>query len=329
MADSRQKPDKNPPADAPDGENPRLKRHLNSDKCKDNILRAEELAKKTPKKTAIHVSLKAFFFKPKAIVPSVVPPPALLKCASVTPISPVDVAVPAGGPIDASHLLSDNIPMLISTDAQHLCLPWTPNDTHTWPGVHLTQTTIGVHGLDGFVRFIDFFVEHRGLQAQNIRRYIDILLRAIESRFPTAADSAGSRDDDRFTPGKKLVPCIGMQVTFPDGKSHHTDYPFGLHRQFTLPCYYSKGEPFFIQSQMHTRGLCEPGKMCRRCNELSSDNMLVGILDRIRNGIPENSTFIFMPISVLIDALRNRVQQYRGLKLTRLNDLRKLFGKLT
>ncbi|KAJ7913114.1 hypothetical protein B0H13DRAFT_2232374 [Mycena leptocephala] len=49
---------------------------------------------------------------------------------------------------------------------------------------------------------------------------------------------------------------------------------------------------------------------------------------RIQFGIPENTPFAFMPIGVLIDSLRNKAQQYRGLKLTRLNDLRALTGKM-
>ncbi|KAJ7469170.1 hypothetical protein FB451DRAFT_1340217 [Mycena latifolia] len=105
-----------------------------------------------------------------------------------------------------------------------------------------------------------------------------------------------------------------MEISFPAGKSHHSDYPFALHRQFTLPWdYYSKGEHFFLQSQACTRGLSGRGQMCRPCNDISSHNMLKGILERIQYGIPESTP-------VLIDMLRD--------KLTRLNDLRKLFGKL-
>ncbi|KAJ6523229.1 hypothetical protein DFH09DRAFT_937986, partial [Mycena vulgaris] len=135
---------------------------------------------------------------------------------------------------------------------------------------------------------------------------------------------------DRYAPVvEDLTPCVGMEIRFPAAKSHHTDYPFGLHRKYTLSWdYYSKSERFFLQSQKCTRGLCPMGQLCRPCNDILSNGVLKGILERIKYGVPESTPFIFMPISVLIDVLRSKVQLLRGFKLTRLNDLRKLFSKL-
>ncbi|KAJ6603959.1 hypothetical protein B0H10DRAFT_1821788 [Mycena sp. CBHHK59/15] len=135
---------------------------------------------------------------------------------------------------------------------------------------------------------------------------------------------------DRYAPlVKELTPCVEMQIAFPIGKSHHTDCPFALHRQYTLSWdYYSRGELFFIQSQKCTRALCAIGQLCRPCTDLLSDGVLKGILQRIKSGIPENTPFTFMPISILMDLLRSKSHQCRSLKLTRLNDLRALSSKM-
>ncbi|KAF8169580.1 hypothetical protein K438DRAFT_1537109, partial [Mycena galopus ATCC 62051] len=124
-------------------------------------------------------------------------------------------------------------------------------------------------------------------------------------------------------------PCIGMEIASPHGKSHHTDYPFALHQKYTLSWdYYSKGERFFIQSQKCTRCLCTLGQLCGPCTDVLSDSVLKGILQRIKFGMPDNTPFTYMPIGVLIDSLRTKAHQYRGLKLTRLNDLRTLASKI-
>ncbi|KAJ7737509.1 hypothetical protein B0H16DRAFT_1762357 [Mycena metata] len=215
------------------------------------------------------------------------------------------------------------------------------------PELALDYVRRGSYGLDGFLNFFRYFVEERGLRGHLITGYMEVLLRAMEARFPTASDSAAARPaakavsdteiirlpsmaEDRYADDDlgNLRPCIGMQLRFPEGKSHHTDYPFGLHRKYSLSWdYYSKGERFYIQSQACTRGLCAAKQSCRPCDKLLSDSVLKGIFQRIQNGTPENIPFAFMPISVLIDSLRRKSDLFRGLKLTRLNDLRALTSK--
>ncbi|KAJ7840985.1 hypothetical protein B0H13DRAFT_1466627, partial [Mycena leptocephala] len=124
-------------------------------------------------------------------------------------------------------------------------------------------------------------------------------------------------------------PCTGLVVIFPEGRSHHVDYPFGLHKQYDLPWdYYSKRDRFFVQSQHCRRSLVTPGTGCAPCDEILRNDVFRGIMQRIGLGIHENTPIIYMPIASLIDTVRKKSDQCRGLKLTKLNVVRKLLGKM-
>ncbi|KAJ7167785.1 hypothetical protein C8R46DRAFT_1270144 [Mycena filopes] len=203
----------------------------------------------------------------------------------------------------------------------------------------------GRYGLDGLHQFLCYFVERRGLLGVRIQEYVAALMSAIEMRFPSAnsaavrtgAKSVADTEIIRLPPMSEdfhapvlddLRPCVGIEIRFPVGKSHHSDYPFGLHRQYSLPWdYYSKGDRFFIQAQACARGLCPVGNTCVHCTRILSHTVLKGIFQRLQSGVPEHTPYSFMPSSVLIDLLRRKSDLYRGLKLTRLNDLRALTSK--
>ncbi|KAK7013774.1 hypothetical protein R3P38DRAFT_2465996, partial [Favolaschia claudopus] len=120
-------------------------------------------------------------------------------------------------------------------------------------------------------------------------------------------------------------PCCGMLIMFPEGRSHHVDYPFGLHQQYPLPWdYYSQRDKFYVQSHHCLRSLRAGGKSCNSCEALLRDDVFVGILQRIAGGIHPSTPLIYRPISVLVETVRNKSDECRGMKLTKLNLVRKL-----
>ncbi|KAJ7078273.1 hypothetical protein B0H15DRAFT_804878 [Mycena belliarum] len=208
----------------------------------------------------------------------------------------------------------------------------------------LEYAKMGKYGIEGFCRFFDIFIEQRGLRGRLIQEYFELLIKIIDLRFPLT-NSASVRDGGKtVAPGQLYrtlphpqenfpsdieltVPCFGLEIRFPAGQSHHTQYPFGLHKQFVLPWdYYSRSERFYIQSKTCKRGLVAPGHGCSACEGLLLNDVLVGVLQRAAHGVHENTPLIYMPIGVLVTVLRRRIDQCRGLKLIKLNDTRKLLG---
>ncbi len=56
-------------------------------------------------------------------------------------------------------------------------------------------------------------------------------------------DAVDSENDDKAA-------CKGIVVSFPDGQSYHTSYPFGLHTKLQLPWHYhcAADDIFHLQS---------------------------------------------------------------------------------
>ncbi|KAJ7782583.1 hypothetical protein DFH07DRAFT_764716 [Mycena maculata] len=214
------------------------------------------------------------------------------------------------------------------------------------PKLSLAYISLGKYGLTSFCAFFEFFVVERQLKGYQIMPYFDFLLRGVEYRFPSSNDSIAPRDEakrvqdehhralptagqDYPAESNKVKPCTGIELAFPPGGSHHVDYPFGLHQQYNLPWdYYSRHNQFFIQSKNCQRDLVVKGEPCKSCNSLLANDVLLGIIRRIWHGIHENTPLIYMPISGLIDCARRKTVQTRGLKLTKLNVVRQLLGKM-
>jgi hypothetical protein len=50
--------------------------------------------------------------------------------------------------------------------------------------------------------------------------------------------------------GSRKCACKEILIEFPDGKDKHTSYPFGLHKERTLPWnYQSVDDSFYIQAK--------------------------------------------------------------------------------
>ncbi|KAJ7155332.1 hypothetical protein C8R46DRAFT_1196801 [Mycena filopes] len=203
----------------------------------------------------------------------------------------------------------------------------------------------GEYGLDGFCDFFDIFITERGLRGEDIEVYFDFLTRGIERRFPsktsmavrTAPQLAGDElhralpraGEDHALESQKSMPCSGLILGFPSGRSHHTDYPFGLHQQYALTWdYYSKRDQFFVQSHSCIQAMVVPGKACRPCDGIMRNDIFRGVVQRIMHGYLENIPLIYLPIAALMDVARKKTEQCRGLKLTKLNIVRKLAGKM-
>jgi hypothetical protein len=126
--------------------------------------------------------------------------------------------------------------------------------------------------------------------------------------------------------------CVGISLEFPPGKNHHTSYPFSLHNIRTLPWdYHSISDNFFLQSSRCIRWIGtsetpqgEGREACRACKDIRSDDNYSTMMDRINDGVHPNSTLDYQPIGGLIELVRRKTDQIEQMRLTKLNDNRKL-----
>jgi hypothetical protein len=129
--------------------------------------------------------------------------------------------------------------------------------------------------------------------------------------------------------GSKMVACGGNLVLFPPGKSQHTSYPFGLHDRLVIPWdYHSINNKFFLQAKTCMKHLVKDGQVCNACKVLKSTALYDGIMHWIKHGVHENTPLHYHGIGGLITTAQRKNEQVQHLRMTKLNNSRKLLGKV-
>jgi hypothetical protein len=145
---------------------------------------------------------------------------------------------------------------------------------------------------------------------------------------PAAKVSTASKLTPQAVLRKSMATCCGILLTFPAGKNEHISYPFGLHNERPLPWnYQSIDDKFFLRAKSCLGAFVEVEQACPACEGLKSNAVCQGIIERIERGMNENISFAYQPVGGLVSLLRRRVDQVQALRLTKLNDTRKLVGK--
>ncbi|KAH9004151.1 hypothetical protein EDB86DRAFT_3208354 [Lactarius hatsudake] len=252
----------------------------------------------------------------------------------------------------------------------------------------------GPHGLDGFIRFMSFFVQERGLQGALFETKVEAILKEIGDRYPpldppgqpsgaSASKSASTkgtlttamethiesveesvtenrdiinvdeiasemeeakeearnprevrerraiRDADKPLKRPRKWPCEGTRITFPEGTNHHMSYPFGLHSERSVPWnYHSIDDAFYLQAKSCQKISSTEGGTCGNCQTLTSSNLFAGILNRIKFGTHENVPLMYHGVGALIAIARRKTDQIEQLRMSKLNDSRKLLVKV-
>jgi hypothetical protein len=152
----------------------------------------------------------------------------------------------------------------------------------------------------------------------------------------TWPDNAGFIDVDVFE--NKDIPkqlkmsvaaCEGYNITFPEGKSPHTTYPFALHNTIVLPWDYTMKNGtmrlFAHNCSGSSRGLVST---CQPCQQLGKNERLKNIL-RHMEGTHENARFTYHGFDSLQKMLQRKNQLIEFYRLRGLNQARKLLAKVT
>jgi hypothetical protein len=148
------------------------------------------------------------------------------------------------------------------------------------------------------------------------------------------AETSGNVGTRRLDHGRRIGrpkswPCEGLLVVFPEGKNHHTSYPFGMHNEHTLPWNYrSTDDSFYIQAKS-CQGLSPlEGHACEMCQKLTSSRLYIGIIDRIKFGAHESTPYPYYGVGELMTIARRKAKQLDELRMSKLNDSRKLLVKM-
>jgi len=142
------------------------------------------------------------------------------------------------------------------------------------------------------------------------------------------ATSSMTQSVPRAPSPKKPASCPGIVMDMPPGKSALTSYPFALHERLGNPWDISlSGGPLILRAQDCRHIASIHGPKCIECLNLSKNSTLEGILNRMCNGVNENSPFYFHGSGGIIEIMWRKTGQVRALKFNRLGDARKLIRK--
>ncbi|KAI9431976.1 hypothetical protein H4582DRAFT_1821850 [Lactarius indigo] len=139
------------------------------------------------------------------------------------------------------------------------------------------------------------------------------------------ARSISSRKRSMRATEPMTKPCSGAYLAMPDGVLPYSAYPFMLHEAYTLPWnIHIVGHRMFVQS-IQCGGVQETSSdSCRACSQLLTHRIVEGILARIKNGIHENTTYVYQPIGGLIEVLRKKCALLDELRFKQLSISRSL-----
>jgi hypothetical protein len=137
----------------------------------------------------------------------------------------------------------------------------------------------------------------------------------------------------KLTPPIQL--CSGIVIAPPPGKSVHSLYLFALHESLGDPWDYSVSAGKFV---LHSRACrlhlgtipyqCRQINQCQSCSTLSENPNVIGIMNRIHDGVHPSTPFHYHGVGGLITVLHEKAGNVWALCLQWLNDAKKLVIKV-
>ena len=109
--------------------------------------------------------------------------------------------------------------------------------------------------------------------------------------------------------------CGGIHIRFPEGETHHTSYPFGIHAERSIPWdYRSTGDSFYIQAKSCQKPFKEGRGACETCRKLTSNSPYLGIVQRVNHGVRENAPLVYHGVDGIVTIIRRKMEQTEELR---------------
>ncbi|KAF8185817.1 hypothetical protein K438DRAFT_1596789 [Mycena galopus ATCC 62051] len=120
--------------------------------------------------------------------------------------------------------------------------------------------------------------------------------------------------------------CAGYIFPFKANQTASSDYPFRLHDTSSPPWEYSGNNDGVLTLRSIKCGkVCKEHRSnCQACADLPTHPILQGILERAQDGVPESASYVFNPISGLIEHLRRKNGQITQLRLRGFNAVKRI-----
>jgi len=121
-------------------------------------------------------------------------------------------------------------------------------------------------------------------------------------------------------------PCHGTHLNLPPGSSPYKVYPFLLHKTLSLPWGIS-----IIHNKMRVISMTCKGQVnhesadsCIECEKALTHNIMDGIMNRMVNGVHENTPLAYQPPAGLVQVIRRKVHAIDTKRFLALEVARKL-----
>ncbi|KAJ7197097.1 hypothetical protein C8J57DRAFT_1455782 [Mycena rebaudengoi] len=204
----------------------------------------------------------------------------------------------------------------------------------------------GSMGLDGFLKFLTYFVQERGVREEDFGAKIQQILDAIaflipdpKPKTPTPLVAAPSMLTGTFaslkpmrTKSNLLRMFLRHRFIFPlrSGQTVSSAYPPMLHDKFNLSWDYAVKRGVLYLTAHTCSGERQSGRRnCEECAGLERNTFLKGIISRSQEGIHENTSLMFMPPAALVAIVQTKNEQISGLRMGVLNSSRVLLTQAT
>ncbi|KAJ6604068.1 hypothetical protein B0H10DRAFT_2167181 [Mycena sp. CBHHK59/15] len=199
----------------------------------------------------------------------------------------------------------------------------------------------GNFGLDGALRFLDYFVWERFLEGGQVELKIEQLIEAVQSvsRSPgyVILRSGASNEPHHIveTPLEPLALAPHLDrpsktgFLFPfsgAGKTASSDYPYALHDTLPLPWTYSSNvdRTLTLRSTACKKVCSKERSNCRACADLPKDETLQGILGRVKDGVHEKSNYAYHSFAGLIELLHRKNKRIEELCMRGFNAAKRI-----
>ncbi|KAI0308778.1 hypothetical protein OF83DRAFT_1038437, partial [Amylostereum chailletii] len=128
-------------------------------------------------------------------------------------------------------------------------------------------------------------------------------------------------------PAAARTACQGHELTFPPGHSPHTSYAFALYARASLPWDYETHKGILRIRARACTCQVDMHRSCGSCRALRANTTLKKIMERISNGVHENTSLEYHGIAGLVAIACQKTKTIDMLNVQHLSDARKLVSR--
>ncbi|KZT31395.1 hypothetical protein SISSUDRAFT_1067790 [Sistotremastrum suecicum HHB10207 ss-3] len=174
----------------------------------------------------------------------------------------------------------------------------------------LTETTLSLNtdaqapiDVDAFID-VDAIVEPEDRPRARIEEAIDV--DALED-LPVATRASVAKSSRPLIIRKIYLYCPGFRVILEAGQNPYTIYPWAMHMVYEMPWdIYILRDVLFLRSRNCNDAVPDDQECCATCSRLIRNNVLKGILKRMKEGVHENSPHYIQPIGGLLQVIERK-----------------------